>query len=61
MKLILKKIFIVLAAITTSVFLLYFVIFTLCFNNANLLNKTKKFITVLTQKEVRISKVSCSP
>ncbi|MDR3124347.1 MAG: hypothetical protein LBU10_00470 [Endomicrobium sp.] len=61
MKLNLKKIFIVLTVIITSAFLLYFVIFTLCFNNASLLNKTKNIITILTQKKVRISKVSCSP
>ncbi|MDR1417647.1 MAG: AsmA family protein [Endomicrobium sp.] len=61
MKLNLKKTFIFLTIIVGSVLLLYFVIFILYFNNAALLNKTKDTITALTQREVTISEVSCSP
>jgi hypothetical protein len=60
MKLNLKKTFIILTIIAMSVLLLYFIIFILCFNNTVVLNKTRNFITTLTQREVAISKVFCS-
>ena len=54
MKLNLKETFIVLTIIIVSVLLLYFSIFTLCFNNVTLFNNTKSIIATLTQKEVAI-------